>query len=352
MPELDRSMARVLALLRGGGDIRDVLAVTTERRGLDLSDLAPEAQAALLAERTAALEPSPAALAARITDAAATGRPLVAKFTVEPFGRDFHLGNTVPLLVLDRLRRMGHQVVFVLGTVTAKVGDASGGVTHASRATDDELLGNFAAYRAQVAPFVDFDAVRVRHNADWLAHVPLPRLLALTSQVPTSLWRDAAPTTVAQLLYAVAKTIDSMEIGADVEVGGTYLTDAMAVCRHVMAAEGTEPEITLATPLIHGIDGETLMSASRGNHVPLSAPPHEVFALLSALPHRLVPSYLRALTEWRDAEIDVAAHRLTPVALRALAAADITAALHGPEAALHAWEAHRDATEDNISAFC
>lgn len=345
MSELDRSTARALAVLRGGGDLRELLVLTTRRRRLDLSDLTPEAQAALLAARTLEVCPSTAALAARITTAATTSRPLVVKFTVEPFGTEFHLGNAVPLLVLNRLHRMGHRVVLVLGTVTAKAGDASRGAAPGSVTTDEEILGNFAAYRAQVAPFVDFEAVRVRHNGEWLARVPLPRLLALAAHVPTSLWRGDAPTTVAQMLYAVAKTMDSLEIGADVEVGGSYLTDAMAVCRHVMAAAGAEPEITLATPLIEGVGGGTLMSASRGNHVPLSACAQDVFARLNSAPHHLVPSYLRTLTEWRDVEIDAARHELAPTALRALAAADVTAALHGYEAALHEWDAHGPTTK-------
>ncbi|MET8136337.1 tyrosine--tRNA ligase [Streptomyces sp. NPDC005251] len=339
MSELNRSTARVLAILRSGGNVRELLALTTERRRLNLSDLAPEAQAALLAERTDAVRPSTAALAERIAAAAADRRPLVVKFTVEPFGAEFHLGNVVPLLVLDRLRRMGHQVVIVLGTVTAKAGDASGGTAYTLPATDEEIRANFAAYREQTAAFVDFDTVRVLRNEDWLTRVSLPRLLALTARVPTSLWRHETPTTVAQMLYAVTKALDSLEIRADVEVGGRYLTDAMAVCRHVMAAEDTEPEITLSTPLIEGLDGNgTLMSAARGNHVPLSASAHDMFTRLSTAPHHLVLPYLRGLTEWRDAEIDAARRELTPEALRSLAAADITAALHGYEAALEEWE--------------
>ena len=71
MDELDGSVARVLALLRGGGEPREVLALTTARRTLDLSGLSPSAQAGLLAERAAELAPSQNALAARISSARA-----------------------------------------------------------------------------------------------------------------------------------------------------------------------------------------------------------------------------------------------------------------------------------------
>ncbi|AUG77883.1 hypothetical protein CFP65_3075 [Kitasatospora sp. MMS16-BH015] len=346
MAELDRSVAEVLALLRGGGDLRELLALTTARRGLSLSDLTPDAQAALLAERADVVQPSADALAARIASAATAGRPLVAKFTVEPFGAEFHLGNVVPLLVLDRLRRMGHEVVIVLGDVTAKAGDASGAVAGVPRLTDDLIHRNFAAYRAQVAPFVDFGSVRVRHNADWLADLRLPRLLAVAARVPLSLWSHEEPATVAQLLHATAKAMDSIEVGADLEVGGRYLTDAMAVCRHVMAAEGLDPEITLTTPLVEGVDGGALMSASRGNHVPLSASAPEVFTRVRAIAHRLVVPYLRALTEWRDVEIDAALAGLTPERLRVAVAAEVTAALHGYPAARHELDIHCHKTEE------
>ncbi len=340
MDELDGSVARVLELLRGAGELREVLALTTARRTLDLSGLSPAAQAGLLAERAWELEPSKDALAARIAAARAAGRQLVVKFTVEPFGTDFHLGNVVPLLVLDRLRRMNNDVAFVVGDVTAKAGDASGSVSDAPALTDSDIARNLAAYLKQVQPFADFSSIRLRHNSDWLNEVRLPQLQALAAHVPVSSLPHNEAGTLAAFLYPLAKAMDSLELRADIEVGGTYQTANMALCRHLMAAVDVEPQIALSTPLITGVDGKSLMSASRGNHVPLTATAQEMFTRVSSVPDELVVPYLRALTEWRDAEIEAARALLPPAKLRALAAADITAAVHGVDAAMSEFISH------------
>ena len=131
MTRLSHSVEQARPLLEGA-DLADdavvgeLLALTYERRRTDYSDMSPAEQAALVEERCEQLQPSADALAARMTAAARQGRPFVAKFGIDPTGAEVHLGHAVPILVLDRFQRMGHQVVFIVGDVTAKIGDPSG----------------------------------------------------------------------------------------------------------------------------------------------------------------------------------------------------------------------------------
>ena len=122
---LGASHDALMTLLRRDPDLRETAAVLdllALRRGMDLSDLPPTDQAALLAARARTLLPGADALA----DLLAAGRPLTVKFGIDPTAADVHIGHAVPMIVASRFQRMGHRVVFIVGDVTGKIGDPSG----------------------------------------------------------------------------------------------------------------------------------------------------------------------------------------------------------------------------------
>jgi tyrosyl-tRNA synthetase len=358
MTRLHQSVAQANDLLAGAdlsadSVVRQLLEITHERRRLDLSDLSPAEQAALIDERTEQLQPSPEALAQRVEEAQKQGRPFVAKFGIDPTGADVHLGHTVPMLLLSRLQRMGHHVVFIVGDVTAKIGDPSGRSDERPVLTDADIARNLATYQHQVSPFFDFSKAEFRHNGDWLRQVTLPRLIEVTAHVPLamSLQREdfrnrlsaGHSLSLAELLYSVAMALDSVEVRCDLEVGGLDQFLNMQMCRKVMEICGQVPEIVLATWLLEGTDGGAKMSASRGNYVPLTAPAGEIFGKLMSVPDRLMEPYLRALSEWQGPELASVTSRLGrgslhPMDLKKILAGEVTAALHGVAAAMKARE--------------
>lgn len=354
---LSESVDRATALLADADlaadtTVRELLELTTQRRRLDLSDLSPAEQAALIAERSQELQPSAGALEQRIIEAAAAARPFVAKFGIDPTGAEVHLGHAVPMLILSRFQRMGHQVVFIVGDVTAKIGDPSGRSDERPALTDDDIARNLATYREQVTPFFDFERAQFRHNGDWLRDMKLPRLVEITSRIPVSMslqredFRkrlDAGQgLSLAELLYSVVMALDSVEINTDLEIGGLDQFLNMQMCRRVMEICGQAAELVVATSLIEGTDGTgAKMSKSKGNYVPLTAPAGEIFGKIMSVPDRLVEPYFRALSEWRDCELAVASQRLAaatlhPMDLKKVLAGEVTAAIHGVEAAMSA----------------
>ncbi len=359
MHRLDESVeaaSDLLAVADLGDDsaVRGLLELTTARRSLDLTDLSPTEQAELLAGRAAQLQPSAGALAERITEAAARGRTFVAKLGIDPTGHEVHLGHAVPMILLSRLSRMGHQVVLIVGDVTAKIGDPSGRSGERPALTDADIAANLATYREQVSPFFDFGAAQFRYNGDWLARVTLPRLIEITSQVPVSMSlqredfrkRLAAGQglSMAELLYSVAMALDSVEVCCDMELGGIDQFLNMQMCRRVMEICGQAPELVLANSLLEGTDGTgAKMSKSLGNYVPLTAGPAEVFGKLMSIPDRLVVPWFKALSEWQDSELLLLSRRVAggsvrPVDPKRILAGEVTAALHGVEAAMRARE--------------
>ncbi|HMK97688.1 MAG TPA: tyrosine--tRNA ligase, partial [Acidimicrobiales bacterium] len=324
-------MSRLLAGadLSLGANVRELLEATYERRTLDLSDLPPSEQAALIEASCERLQPSAEALAERVAQTAQAGRPFVAKFGIDPTGAEVHLGHAVPMILLSRFERMGHSVVFIVGDGTARIGDPSGRSDERPHLSDEDIARNMATYQQQVSPFFDFSLAQFRHNGEWLNAVTLPQLVRVTSHIPVSMslqredfrtrLAEGHPLSLAELLYSVAMALDSVEVNCDLEVGGIDQYLNMQMCRKVMEICAQQPELVAATPLIEGTDGTgAKMSKSRGNYVPLTAPAGEVFGKLMSVPDRLVEPYLRALSEWQPSELAAAAGRVREGTLRPL----------------------------------
>jgi tyrosyl-tRNA synthetase len=354
MSRLSESVNRVLKVLSGSDlaadyTVAELLNETYQRRSLDLSDLSSREQAALIEGRAINVIPSVDRLAEKIDAAKAEGRRFVVKYGIDPTSPDVHLGHAVPIILASRFQRMGHHVVFIIGDVTAKIGDPSGRSTERPPLTDEDIARNLAGYQQQVTPFIDFERADLRFNGEWLKKVSLPELLEILARIPVSmtLQREDFRTrlaagqglSVAEFVYSVVMAWDSVAITADVEIGGVDQLLNLQMCRKVMEIAEQTPEIVITTPLIEGTDGTgAKMSKSKGNYVGLSSAPDEVYGRLMSIPDHLTEPYLRLLTEWTDDEIKVLTERLAdgsihPMAVKKFLAGEVVAALHGVEAA-------------------
>ncbi|MFF7034814.1 tyrosine--tRNA ligase [[Kitasatospora] papulosa] len=354
MSRLSGSVTRVMHILDGadlGADyvVSHLLDETTARRSLDLSDLSPQEQAALVEGRAINLIPSAAVLAEKIEAARTEGRQFVIKYGIDPTSPDVHLGHAVPIIIASRLQRMGHHVVFIIGDVTAKIGDPSGRSSERPALTDEDIARNLSTYQQQVTPFIDFERADLRFNGEWLNKVSLPQLVEILARVPVSmsLQREDFRTriaegqglSIAEFVYSVVMAMDSVAITADVELGGVDQLLNLQMCRKVMEISEQTPEVVITTPLIEGTDGTgSKMSKSKGNYVGLTATPDDVYGRLMSIPDHLTEPYLQLLTEWTDDEIRVVTKRLEegtahPMAVKRILAGEVVAALHGPDVA-------------------
>jgi tyrosyl-tRNA synthetase len=354
MSRLSESVTRAMQILTGSDLAADyavarLLEETYTRRSLDLSDLSPQEQAALVEGRAINVIPSASTLADKITDAQAAGRPFVVKYGIDPTSPDVHLGHSVPIIIASRFQRMGHHVVFIIGDVTAKIGDPSGRSSDRPPLTDSDIAANLSGYQAQVTPFIDFDRADLRFNGEWLNKVSLPELVEILARVPVSMSlqredfrsRLAAGDglSVAEFVYSVVMALDSVAITADVELGGVDQLLNLQMCRKVMEIREQPPEVVITTPLIEGTDGTgAKMSKSKGNYVGLAAAPDEIYGRLMSIPDHVTEPYLKLLTEWTDDEIQLVTKRLAngtahPMAVKRILASEVVAALHGLDAA-------------------
>ncbi|NLU74792.1 tyrosine--tRNA ligase [Streptomyces sp. HNM0575] len=353
MTRLGDSVQRASLLLdqdlSSDATVEQLLAETGSRRYLDLSDLPAKEQAALIGARAVEVLPSEEKLAEAIEAKQAQGKGLHVKLGIDPTAADVHLGHTVPMIILSRFQRMGHDVTLIIGDFTAKIGDPSGRTAERPALTDEDIAKNLSGYQDQVRPFFDFENVSFRNNSDWLGEIGFAQLITLLAQVPASalLQREdfrnrlaqGSGLTMSELIYPVAMALDSVELDCDIELGGVDQLLNMQMGRRLMELHGQRPQMIATMPLIEGTDGSgAKMSKSKENYIGLTAGADDVYGKIMSIPDRLMVPYLRAWTEWTDAETDrvvarIEAGTLHPMDLKKVLAGEVVSALHGAEAA-------------------
>lgn len=239
-----------LATVENGpdADIAVLSDILRRRRDLDLRDLPVETKVELVASRCEHVLPGLEQLADRLSEPGAK-----LKFGIDPTGAEVHLGHAVPIILADRIRRMGLAVDFIVGDITAMIGDPTGRSADRPPLTREDIAENLATYREQISPFFDFEKARFHFNSAWLEPVTLPELLALLARIPVSMTmqRDdfrkrmasGAGLSMAEQLYSVVMALDSAELDTDIEIGGVDQLLNMQMCRRVMSERGQEPEI-------------------------------------------------------------------------------------------------------------
>lgn len=285
----------------------------------------------------------------KIRQAAAGERPpLRIKFGIDPTSPDIHLGHTVVLRKLAEFQRFGHTAVLIIGGFTAQVGDPSGRSKTRPRLTPDEVTANARTYLQQVRLVLEEAPLEITDNREWLGALSLADVLGLTSQMTVARMLERAdfaeryasgtPIAISEFLYPLLQARDSIEVRADVEIGGTDQTFNLLAGRGLQQTAGQDPQCVLTMPLIEGLDGATKMSKSFGNAIGITDPPAEMYGKTMSLRDELIVKYLRLVTDVPPREVDdlaarLADGRLHPRDAKRRLARELVALYHSPEAA-------------------
>jgi tyrosyl-tRNA synthetase len=270
------------------------------------------------------------------------GRPLRVKLGVDPTAPDIHFGHTVALEKLRQFQQLGHQAVLLIGDFTATIGDPSGRSATRPPLTRDEVLANAATYTEQAFKILDRSKTEIVHNGDWFRKMGYDEILRLNSRVTLQqmLQREDFRNRIEagqeirlhELQYPVMQGWDSVEIRADVELGGTDQLFNILVGRDLQKEEGQPQQVVMVLPLLEGLDGVRKMSKSYGNYIGVNDPPAEMFGKLMSVSDALMDRYYLLLVgEGRDTS-------LHPMEAKKTLAARLTARYHGEAAAVAARE--------------
>ena len=243
-----------------------------------------------------------------------TGVPLRVKYGIDPTGIDVHLGHTVPLRKLRLFQELGHQAVLIIGNYTALVGDPSGRDQTRARLTQEQVEANAVDYLKQVSKVIDITKTEVRRNGDWFGKFAFLDVLALTSKITVQrmLERDdftkrreaGTPIYLHECLYPLMQGHDSVEIKADVELGGSEQLFSLMVGRQLQVDAGQEPQVCLTLPILVGTDGMRRMGKSLGNYVGVGESAYDQFAKTMSIPDTLMGKWFELLTDRDRKEID------------------------------------------------
>lgn len=233
-------------------------------------------------------------------------RPLRIKLGFDPTAPDIHLGHTVVLNKLRQFQLLGHEVIFLIGDFTAKIGDPTGKNKTRKPLTPEEVIKNTKTYEAQAFRILDPEKTKVTFNSNWLNNLKADQFvrLASTYTVARMLERDDfnkryvthQPIAIHEFLYPLLQGYDSVVLHSDVELGGTDQKFNFLVGRELQKYFGQEPQCILTMPLLEGLDGIHKMSKSLNNYIGITEPPGEIFGKIMSISDDLMWNYYELLS--------------------------------------------------------
>lgn len=261
----------------------------------------------------------------------ARGKKLKIKLGMDPTAPDLHLGHAVVLSKLKQFEDLGHEVIFLIGDFTARIGDPTGKSKTRPPLTEADIAHNMKTYFEQVGKLMDPKKITIRYNSEWLSKLDFAQLIQLCAKVTVARLierEDFAtrignnePVSFHELLYPIMQGYDSVALDADLEIGGTDQTFNLFMGRFLQEQFGKEPQVILTMPLLVGLDGEHKMSKSLGNAVGLTDPSDQAFGKLMSMPDSAMWQYFELLLGYGKPEIAqleerVASGNTHPMALK------------------------------------
>lgn len=276
------------------------------------------------------------------------GRPLRVKLGVDPTAKDVTLGWAVVLRKLRDFQRLGHTACLIIGDFTAQIGDPSGKSKTRKQLSREEVQANVEAVTKQVYKILDPDKTEIFFNRDWLGAMTFEDVIRLASRTTvarimerddfTKRWTDNRPIALHEILYPLCQGYDSVQINADVELGGNDQKFNNLVGRTLMNQYGQEPQVVLLMPLLVGTDGVEKMSQSLGNYVSVVDTPNDMYGKTMSIPDSILENWFVLCTDVPLAEIGsmmqaCADGTMNPRDAKRRLAREIVALYHDAEAA-------------------
>jgi tyrosyl-tRNA synthetase len=262
--------------------------------------------------------------------------------------------------VLAKMRQfqdLGHQVIFLIGDFTARIGDPTGRSKTRPPLSEEAIAHNTKTYFEQVGKILDPSKMTIRYNSEWLDQLSIKDMVKLCGKVTLAriIEREDFATRIAEhqsvgfheLLYPLFQGYDSVALKADVELGGTDQTFNLLMGRFLQEHYGQEPQVVVTTYLLEGLDGHAKMSKSLGNAIGLTEPADQAFGKLMSMPDQLMWRYFHLLLGLSTTQISILEERVAagtthPMELKKTMAYDIVAKFWSVKEAETARQAFED----------
>ena len=238
------------------------------------------------------------------------GEPLKIKLGCDPSRPDLHVGHGVVLRKLNHFQQLGHQAILVIGDFTAMIGDPSGRNKTRPQLTLEEAKENAKSYIDQASKILDIDSLKIVYNSDWLNAMNFSDVIQLTSHYTvarmlerddfTKRYQEETPISLHEFMYPLAQAMDSVELQADVELGGTDQKFNLLVGRDLQREYDQPPQVIITMPLLEGTDGSDKMSKSYGNDIGFTDSPEDMYGKSMSIPDTLIKKYFVLAADAND----------------------------------------------------
>ncbi|MEW6686382.1 MAG: tyrosine--tRNA ligase [Candidatus Edwardsbacteria bacterium] len=312
-----------------------------DRRQMDITT-----QLEFIKKGTAEIVPE-AELFQKLEEAGRQKKALRIKLGVDPSSPHIHLGNAVVIRKLRDFQQLGHQVVFIVGDFTGRIGDPSGRAATRRQLSEEEVKTNMATYKEQVGRILDVEKTEFRCNSEWLGRLTPFEIVKICSfqTVARMLERDdfsirfkeSRPIGIHEFLYPLFQGYDSVAIRADVELGGTEQKFNLLLGRELQIYYGQKPQVAVTMPILVGIDGVKRMGKSLSNYVGITESPKEIFGKIMSIPDNIIVHYFELATEISSSDLEKIKTALSkgenPRNFKARLGKEIVSLYHGKAAA-------------------
>ena len=239
------------------------------------------------------------------------GKKLKIYLGVDPTGPHLHLGHAVSLLILKKLQALGHQVIFLIGDFTGRIGDPSDKSAMRKPLSEKEIKGNLKTFKKQAAKIINFSGPNkalIKFNSTWHSKMKFGDLIRLAHFITVGQMlkremfqrrlKENKTIGLHEFLYPLMQGYDSVAMDIDMEIGGRDQTFNMLVGRDLMKALKNKEKLVLATKLLEDPrTGKKLMTKSEGGLINLDDSPTDLFGKTMALSDEAIVPVAQLSTE-------------------------------------------------------
>lgn len=217
---------------------------------------------------------------------------------------NLHLSHAKNFMLMEKLRRLGHEVIILFGDFTARIGDPSGETTTRKPLSREEVLSNVKKWTELVRPFMNFNDKEnpplIKYNHEWLSVLTLEDVTELASNLTVQqlLERDmfqkrikeGKPIHLQEFLYPLMQGYDSVAMEVDGEVCGTDQIFNALVGRTLLKKLKNKNKFVIAVTLMENPKTGELMSKSKGTGVFLDFSSNDIHGQIMAQPDEMIES--------------------------------------------------------------
>ncbi|KAB1230455.1 tyrosine--tRNA ligase [Chryseobacterium viscerum] len=286
----------------------------------------------------------------KLAQAKKENRKLSIKLGFDPTAPDLHLGHAVVLKKLKQFQDLGHQVIIIVGSFTARIGDPTGKNKARKPLSAEEVQHNAQTYINQLSKVIDVQKTKIVFNSDWLDALSFSEVIQLLSKVTVAQlmqrndfnkrFTENTPIAMHELVYPILQGFDSVKIECDIEMGGTDQLFNCTMGRQLQEVHQMPAQIVMCMPLLRGLDGKEKMSKSLNNIIGLTDEPNEMFGKTMSIPDALIEEFINLTTDFstkdKTALISRIAEGENPMNIKKLIAKNIISQYHDAASAENA----------------